>query len=447
MHTITPGQIIWEWTGTASGVKWNTVSDFDNATDLGYAISKTETGIQCGQTYTRYVWNYSECGLAGVTSLTVTTASVVPNAPAAGTHIPSDVQILWNWNAMAGATGYKWNITNDFSTATEMGTILNKTETGLTCNTTYTRYIWAYNACGVSTGTILTSTTRAPQNRPPAGTHVPSFNQIVWNWNIIAGATGYRWNTVDDFNTANDIGVATSKIETGLNCGTTYIRFVWAYNLCGTSSPATITQATMSCNGCGQPITDMRDGKSYNTLLIGSQCWMTENLNIGMRINGFQTQSDNQVIEKYCFSNLESNCDIYGGLYQWSEAMQYVTTPGMQGICPEGWHLPSDGEWTSLTTFLGDVNVVGGKMKEAGYAHWKPPNTGATNTSGFTALPGGNRHGYGTFSNLTILGHFWSSSESSSSNAWFRSLYYQDTVVYQDDYPKTHGFSGRCLKD
>jgi uncharacterized protein (TIGR02145 family) len=127
--------------------------------------------------------------------------------------------------------------------------------------------------------------------------------------------------------------------------------------------------------------------------------------------------------------------------------MQYVTTPGVQGICPAGWHMPTDAEWTTLTTFLGGESVAGGKMKEAGFVHWQSPNTGATNTSGFTALPGGYRYSSGYFYYLTTNATFWSSSESSSSYAWLRYLYYYYEDVYRDYYNKTYGFSGRCLKD
>jgi len=448
-HTITPGQIIWRWNGTSSGVKFNIINDFDNATDLGYALSKTETGIQCDQTYLRYIWNYSECGVAGVTSLTVTTAPVVPDAPLAGTQVPSMFQIVWNWNAVAGATGYKWSATDDFASATEMGTGLSKTETGLTCITEYTRYVWAYNACGVSAVTVIAASTSPPPALPVAGTHIPSLTQIIWNWNPATGATGYKWNTVNNYSTATNLGTVTSNTETGLNCGTSYTRYLWAYNDCGgTVSPIILTQATVNCPTCGQPITDVRDGKIYNTVLIGAQCWMAQNLNIGTKINSSWEQTDNQVIEKYCYNDLESNCDIYGGLYQWNEAMQYVTTAGVQGICPAGWHLPTDAEWTVLTTFLGGESVAGGEMKETGTTHWSSPNTGATNSSGFTALPGGYRNYDGTFGDLTYYAYFWSSSESSSSYAWNRLLYYDSAYVgWSSSRDKAYGFSGRCLRD
>ncbi len=127
--------------------------------------------------------------------------------------------------------------------------------------------------------------------------------------------------------------------------------------------------------------------------------------------------ANNSIIEKYCYNNSTANCDIYGGLYQWNEMMQYTTTPGAQGICPAtGWHLPTDAEWTILTTFLGGEGIAGGKMKttgtiEAGTGLWYAPNTGATNESGFTALPGGYRSDNGDFDGLGYYAYFWSSTE------------------------------------
>lgn len=540
-HTISPGQIIWRWNGTSSGVKWNTAYDFDNAINLGYAVSKTETGILCGQTYTRYVWNYSECGVAGVTSLTVTTAPLVPDAPVAGSHVSSMFQITWSWNAVAGAIGYKWSITDDFSSAIEMGTNLNRTETGLICNTLYTRYIWAYNACGVSSSSVITASTSPPPNAPTEGVHVPSFTQIIWkwssvtnatgykwnsvnnystatnmgtnlqktesgltcntayvryiwaynnacvsqittitgstlplptnpvegthesalyqitwNWGAVSGATGYKWNTVNNYSTATDLGNVATKIETGLNCNTAYTRYLWAFNNCGgTVSPTILTQSTQDCPANCQPFTDTRNGKNYNTVLIGTQCWMKENLNIGTLITVYQ--ANNQIIEKYCPYNLESNCDIYGGLYMWNEAMQYVTTPGVQGICPAGWHLPSDPEWCTLTMYLDPtVNCsstvltgtdAGGKMKEAGTTHWVSPNTGAINSSGFTALPGGVGN-EGTTGGFLYNAHFWSSTQWSSADwAWKWQLNHDGANVGRHYDYKVWGLSVRCIKD
>ena len=209
---------------------------------------------------------------------------------------------------------------------------------------------------------------------------------------------------------------------------------------------------------CGETIIDTRDGQVYNTVEIGGQCWMAENLNIGTMINGSSNQTNNSTIEKYCYSDNTANCDVYGGLYQWDEAMQYVTTPGTQGICPDGWHFPADAEWMTLEEEVESTTGVnwnttgwrgtdaGGNLKETGTSHWQSPNTGATNSSGFTALPGGRRFSSVSFNDLTTYAGFWSSSENGS-DAWSRFLGHDRAQVFRYPDYKAQGFSVRCLRD
>ncbi|TSA25602.1 MAG: T9SS C-terminal target domain-containing protein [Bacteroidetes bacterium] len=194
------------------------------------------------------------------------------------------------------------------------------------------------------------------------------------------------------------------------------------------------------------------DGNNYTIVEIGVQTWMAENLNVGVRINGIQNQTNNGIIEKYCHSDDVNNCTTYGGLYQWDEMMQYVTTQGAKGICPDGWHLPSDAEWTTLTDYLGGELVAGGKMKstgtmQAGTGLWNTPNAGATNSSGFTGLPGGYRDIYGAFYYLGNNGLFWSSSQFDVTYTWFRDLYCYNPSVHRDYTYKADGYSARCLQD
>ncbi len=205
---------------------------------------------------------------------------------------------------------------------------------------------------------------------------------------------------------------------------------------------------------CGDDL--VYEGQSYATVLIGTHCWMAENLNVGVRINstqgGFQ-QTDNGIIEKYCYNNDEANCDVYGGLYEWPEAMQYVTTEGAPGICPLGWHIAINSEWTALLNFLGGSSISGGKMKsigtiEEGTGLWRSPNTGATNESGFTGQPGGLR--VYSNENFTYLGYsvyFWSSSQFDTNYAWDWYLYYSNAGTSQWNDHKAFGFSVRCLMD
>jgi uncharacterized protein (TIGR02145 family) len=205
---------------------------------------------------------------------------------------------------------------------------------------------------------------------------------------------------------------------------------------------------------CGQGFKDTRDYKIYSTLQIGTQCWMAENLNFGTKIEGSLDQTDNSTIEKYCYDNSESYCEIYGGLYQWNELMQYTTTSGTQGICPEGWHVPTRAEFEVLTDFLGGESSCGGKMKtsgtiEAGTGLWYTPNTGATNESGFTGMPGGMRTSSTAFMHLGYNADFFTSDESSEyiGMAWGRNLYYGNVTVRDEPFDKRYGWSVRCLKN
>jgi uncharacterized protein (TIGR02145 family) len=213
------------------------------------------------------------------------------------------------------------------------------------------------------------------------------------------------------------------------------------YTLLIPDSPSGSKTVTFNFAGC----TDA-DGNDYPTLQLGSQIWMASNLNVGNMVVDTTSQASNGIIEKYCYENNPSDCNIYGGLYQWGEMMQYDTMPGSQGICPNGWHIPDNNDWNLLMNFLGGDSIAGGKMKEQGTAHWASPNTDATNESGFTALPGGYRYYSGTLF-LTDYAIFWSSSQSSLTDAWFRQLYFNYRNVYKHTVTKTNGFSIRCIKD
>ena len=189
------------------------------------------------------------------------------------------------------------------------------------------------------------------------------------------------------------------------------------------------------------------EGQVYNTVLIGNQCWFRENLNVGYMIKDIDEMTDNEVIEKYCFKNGPENCNEYGGLYQWNEMMEYSTAAGEQGICPSGWHIPEDGDWTTLTDFLGGKDIAGEKMKEVGTTHWQPPNEYASNKSGFTALSGGYRDFNGGSYLLPFKTKYWTSSESDTSYAWSRGLNYDYAGVHRTENGKNRGFSVRCLKN
>jgi len=203
---------------------------------------------------------------------------------------------------------------------------------------------------------------------------------------------------------------------------------------------------------CGDAVTDPRDGHIYNTVQIGSQCWMAENLaylpSVSPSSAGSETSPYYYVYDyqgtDVSAAKATSNYQTYGVLYNWTAAMNGEASSnsvpsGVQGACPAGWHLPSDAEWTVLTDHLGGTSVAGGKMKETGTIHWYSPNTGATNSSGFTAFPAGGRYYNGSFYNLRFIALFWSSTEDNSSYAWSRSLYCSGANVGRDHSYKSNG--------
>jgi uncharacterized protein (TIGR02145 family) len=290
---------------------------------------------------------------------------------------------------------------------------------------------------------------------PVAGVMVPGLTQIQWNWNPVPGAAGYKWGETNNFAGATEMGQITTITETGLICNNPYTRYAWAYNECGYSIPVILAQTTAACASAGVPCpgtpTVTYGGQTYNTVQIGTQCWLKENLNIGTRIDGGQQQMNNNIIEKYCYNDLESNCNVYGGIYQWDEMMQFYSMPGVQGICPIGWHIPADLEWRTLTTYLGS-SIAGGKMKttgtiQAGTGMWNTPNTGATNESGFSALPGGWGDYDGTFKKMGDEAAWWSSSQDNWNTYWERIVEYSVSYVHEGVSYSNGGFSARCVKD
>jgi uncharacterized protein (TIGR02145 family) len=190
------------------------------------------------------------------------------------------------------------------------------------------------------------------------------------------------------------------------------------------------------------------DGNVYHTVTIGTQVWMVENLktttlNDGTRIPLVteDTAWYNLTKPAYCwYENDTANKAVYGALYNW-----YAVNTGK--LAPTGWHVPTDAEWTVLTSLLGGMDTAGGALKSADTIYWHSPNTGATNSSGFSALPGGSRYYYGAFYSIGYYGYWWSSTAFSGANASNRFINYDFTTVFGNNYPKTDGFNIRCLKN
>ncbi len=196
------------------------------------------------------------------------------------------------------------------------------------------------------------------------------------------------------------------------------------------------------------PVTDI-DGNTYRTARIGEQTWMAQNLKTvtlsdGTAIPVVSDPAGWSTLETpgCCWYNNDGDSikKIYGALYNFYAA-------GSGKLCPKGWHVPSDIDWNKLRDFLGDTLTAGGRLKEEGILHWKTPNTGADNNTGFSALPAGIRYFEGTYSSISSFASFWSSTEYNSSKAWYFSLYYSDSVALMNTTSRKDGFSVRCIKD
>jgi uncharacterized protein (TIGR02145 family) len=202
----------------------------------------------------------------------------------------------------------------------------------------------------------------------------------------------------------------------------------------------------------GPNITDV-DGNSYKTVTIGTQQWMAENLKVSKYSDGTMipnvtdnTEWKNNTTGAWSYYNNDvANNAKYGKLYNWYAVSP--TTNGNKNVCPTGWHAPTDSEWTVLTDYLGGVSVAGGKMKIVGAINWNSPNTDATNTYLFSALPGGGRRGNGDYGSIGYSGNWWSSKEYDTDNAWYRNLENSNDAATTYFGIKGFGLSVRCLRD
>ncbi len=197
---------------------------------------------------------------------------------------------------------------------------------------------------------------------------------------------------------------------------------------------------------CGTSTVNDADGKSYGTVLVNDQCWMASNLNVGRKIKIKDVASNDGAIEKWCFEDHDSGCDSGGGLYTWNEAMQYVKTEGAQGICPTGWHIPTDAQIHLLEDALknsGENCSASRTAKSCDGAGTKLKNVGTSSL----IFPMAGFYFSGKYSGHGESANIWSSSELNPGNAWDRLLYADKSTVVRDSSLKTNAFSVRCLKD
>ena len=362
------------------------------------------------------------------------------------------------------ARGLCWNTTQNPTTinskttdGTGVGTFTTNLM-GLLPGTTYYVKAYATNGIGTSYGeqkkfAMLAEAPVVTTNAVSSVTNttITTGGYIKSDGGSAITAVGVCWSTttnptVDNNKTIYGLwsGSFTSNIS-GLNSGTTYYIRAYATNSAGTSYGQ---QLSILTQGLSQTTFTDIDGNVYHAVVIGTQTWMAENLKTTKYRNGDPIANvtgswSPYAPGAYCwYNNIATYKAVYGALYN------FHAVADSRYIAPLGWHVPTDAEWTTLFDFLGGTMVAGGKLKETGTSHWLSPNIGATNSSGFTALPGGERWEYGdTFYNVGGFGFWWSSTQYGSIDAWYRSLGQKTAGVYSTFGNKQYGLSVRCVKD
>jgi uncharacterized protein (TIGR02145 family) len=435
-----------------------------------------------------------------VTNITTTTATCSGNVTSDGGSSVTARGVCWSTSQNPTTSNSK--TTN----GTGLGTYTSNI-TGLSPNTTYYVRAYATNANGTAYGRQKTFTTNALQGIPSVTTGdvtnittttASCSGNVTSDGGSSVTARGICWSTSQNPTTSNSkttngtgLGTYTSNI-TGLSSNTTYYVRAYATNSQGTAYGEQRTFKTLTASGIEYgSFTDSRDDHQYETVTIGSQVWMAENLAYLPIVVGPEACSlePGHEADKYYYVNGYNGTDVaaakattnyqtYGVLYNWPAAMNGATSSdanpsGVQGICPDGWHLPSDAEWMQLESFLAKngYNFDGSISSE-----WDDPRLkiaislasatgwaasyflgviGNTNTaydiyrnkSGFSALPGGYRVSGGRFSRIGIEGGWWSSTQIDTIFAWDRKLTYTESRVDRLNGVKGNGLSVRCVRD
>ncbi len=289
-------------------------------------------------------------------------------------------------------------------------------------------------------------------------TSATSGGNVTNNGGTPVTQRGLVWSTSPNPTTANNstndgsgTGNFTSNLS-GLTASTTYYLRAYATNSAGTAYGNELSFTTTAGGGGivsnpGAGVTF--DGYTYASIVLGNgQEWMAENLRTTTYANGDPIPNvtgaewENLTTGAWVHHNNDSQYENpYGKLYN------FYTVDDPRNVCPTGWHVPTDAEYTLLNDYLGGETVAGGKMKSTGTQYWSSPNTGATNESGFSGLPGGARNFNGTFIYIGGIGLWWSSTEYVPGLAWYRSLDYNEPIFYRPDNSTKCGFSVRCLRD
>jgi uncharacterized protein (TIGR02145 family) len=471
--------------GTGTGTFSSQIRNLDCSTPYyvrAYATNSVGTAYGEEQEFTT---GACQAGAPLVTTLAVT--SITDSSAMCGGNVTDDGGMEVTERGICWSTFQEPTVLDSHTTDGSGTGEFSSALVDLPCNTTYYVRAYATNGMGTTYGEQQEFTSEA----------CPVFLPEVWTdsaYNISDSAAVSGGNVVDDGgamvtrrgvcwgtqpnpipdNHYTEDGTGTGKFTSylsDLDPVTTYYYRAYARNSEGIGYGFEYEFTTPEQSGY---VIDI-DGNSYKTVLIGTQTWMAENLKVSRFADGTSiplvedqaTWGDLTITDSaYCYYNYDiANREVYGALYSWPAAMNGAASSdlnpsGIQGVCPAGWHLPSDAEWKEMEMSMGMTQEqadsagyrgegFGGNLKATGTDYWKDPNTGANNKSGFSALPGGHNNSTGFCSNRTIDCYFWSSTDSSTDNEiWYRYLKYERADLYRGPtYWYGDGYSVRCVKD
>lgn len=415
-----------------------------------YAVNNEGTSYGNEITFTTSIFAVPELTTTAVSGITQTSA-------VSGGNITSDGGAEVTERGVCFSSTRTTPDISDSKTSNGSGTgSFTSNITGLTGNTTYYIRAYATNSQGTGYGSVVTfktspvlPTVTTTNPYPTSSTTGTGGGNVSSDGGSPVTVRGACWSlnanpTTSNSKTSDGTGTGTfTSSLTGLSANTTYHVRAYATNAVGTAYGLDRTFSTDPVT-----VTDA-DGNAYDVIRIGTQLWMDANLkttrfndNSSIALVTGSSSWTNLSTSAYCwYDNDIGNKNIYGALYNW-----FAISTGK--LCPTGWHVSSDNEWITLATFLGGESPAGGKLKETGTSHWLSPNSGATNEYGFTALPGGWRNGStGSFESITSYGLWWTSTELSPPDSYYRKIWYNDDKIYRATTPEKYGMSVRCVKD
>jgi uncharacterized protein (TIGR02145 family) len=443
------------------------------------SVSASISGLTGGTTYHYRVKATNSLGATNGGDMTFTTLGAVPTATTtAATSIVADGATFngtVNANYLSTTVSFEYGLTASYGTiitstpSTVTGnasTNVSASVSGLAGGTIYHYRVRATNSSGTANGSDLTFTTigALPTASTTAITSISTTGATVngtVNANYLLTTVSFEYGTTTSYGSTTTAtpsmatGSTSTNISaslTGLVSGTTYHYRVKAVNSLGTTYGSDITFITVPIT-----ISDI-DLNTYNVVAIGTQIWMAENLKTTKFSDGTAIPliTDNSAwaaiynnsltTPAYCWLNNDlANKTTFGGLYNWYTISS--ANNGNKNVCPIGWHVPTLDEYSALLSYLGNSGA-GGKMKEAGTTHWTAPNVGATNESGFTALPAASRSPEGIFDGaIGVQGNWWNYTEFNSASAWFLFLYNSMSSSPSGYQNKAFGYSIRCMRD